>query len=143
MALLRLTHSRPEVPPEASVRETVRIMAEAQISAIAVREGTVLLGIFTERDLARRIVAKGRDPDLTPISQVMSTDLVTVTDATPVATAAATMRTRGVRHLVVIDAHGSYLGIVAQRHVLYELMSDLAGKVADLTGYFMTDGPGG
>jgi len=131
------------VTPDASVREAARVMAEAQIGAIAVKDGSALVGVFTERDLLKRVVAEGRDPDATPIRDVMTADVVTVLDSTTVANAAAAMRALRMRHLVIVDAAGQYLGILAQRHLLYELMNDLSMKVDDLTGYFMTDGPGG
>jgi CBS domain-containing protein len=143
MGLTRLTHTRPEVTPEASVLETARIMAEAEIGAIAVKAGAKIVGVFTERDLMKRVVAQGRDPAKTLIKDVMTTNLVTVRDSTPVFTAADAMRSRRVRHLVLLDEQGSYAGILAQRHVLYDLMNELSMKVEDLEGYVMADGPGG
>ena len=59
MGLLRLSHERPEVTPDVSVRETVRIMAESHIGAIAVRKGAAIVGVFSERDLMKRVVADG------------------------------------------------------------------------------------
>ena len=143
MGLMRLTHARPEVTPEASVLDTAQVMARTEIGAIAVRQGRKLAGIFTERDLLKRVVAQGRDPSTTPIKEVMTTNVATIPESTSVAEAAAIMRARRMRHLVIVDEDGDYLGILAQRHLLYELMSQLAVKVDDLEGYLMADGPGG
>jgi CBS domain-containing protein len=143
IGLLGLIHRRPEVAPDATVRETTHLMAHAQIGAIAVRQGATLVGLFTERDLLKRVVAAGRDPDTTLVRDVMTTDIVSVADLTSVADAAAVMRVHHMRHLVIVDEAGHYLGILAQRHLLYELMSELSMKVDDLTGYVMADGPGG
>ena len=143
MGLLRLTHDRPEITPEVSVRETVQLMADVQIGAIAVRQGAAIVGVFTERDLMKRVVAEGLDPDTTPVRDVMTTNIVTVYDSTPVASAAALMRAHRTRHLVVVDRSGNYLGMLAQRHLLYDLMTDLQVKVGDLTGYLMSDARGG
>ena len=143
MGLLRLTHVRPEVAPATSVRETVKLMSAAEIGAIAVKDGAKLVGIFTERDLMRRAVALDRDLDHTPIAEVMTHHLVTVRDTTPVAEAIGLMRTRRIRHLIIIDEDGAYLGMLAQRHLLYDLTSELALKVDDLTGYLLADAPGG
>lgn len=143
MGLLRLTHVRPGVQPEATVAETVQVMTEAEIGAIAVMEGKKIVGIFTERDLMRRVVAQRRDPGTTVIREVMTSALVTVLDTTSVAEASAIMRSYRMRHLVVVDDKGDYLGMLAQRHLLYDLMNDLALKVDDLSGYIMADGPGG
>jgi CBS domain-containing protein len=143
MGLLRLTHVRPEIKPDATVAETVRAMTEGEVGAIAVKDGKRIVGIFTERDLMKRVVAQGRDPTRTAIKDVMTSALVTVAESTTVANAAAIMRSHRMRHLVVVDANGDYLGMLAQRHLLYDLLNDLALKVDDLSGYLMADGPGG
>jgi CBS domain-containing protein len=143
MGLLRLSHVRPEVTAEVTVAEAVRVMSEAEIGAIAVKDGRKIVGIFTERDVMKRVVAKGRDPTTTPLRDVMTTRLVSVADSTTVANAAAVMRSHRLRHLIVVDANGDYLGLVAQRHLLYEMLGELTTKVGDLTAYLMVDGPGG
>jgi CBS domain-containing protein len=143
MGLLRLTHVRPEVTPETTVLATVKIMAEAEIGAIAVKDGRKIAGVFTERDLLKRVVAQGRDPATTLVKEVMTVDLETVLDATSVARAAARMRLRRIRHLVVLDETGDYAGMLAQRHLLYDLLGELELKVDDLAAYLMADGPGG
>jgi CBS domain-containing protein len=143
MGLARLTHVRPEVTSEAMVLETVRLMSEANIGAIAVKSDKKIVGVFTERDLMRRVVAAGRDPATTPVTEVMTSNVVAVADSAPVAKAAALMRSHRMRHVVIVDDNGDYVGMLAQRHVLYDLMNDLALKVQDLTGYLMADGPGG
>jgi CBS domain-containing protein len=143
MGLMRLTHLRPEVSAEASVLETVKTMAEAEIGAIAIKSGRKIVGIFTERDLMRRVVAQERDPARTLIREVMTTNIETVLDSSSVAKAVSLMRSRRIRHLVIVDANGDYMGMLAQRHLLYDLTSELELKVGDLAGYLMTDGPGG
>ena len=143
MGLLRLTHERPEIAPDASVKKAAQVMVEAQIGAIAIKQGTAIVGIFTERDLMKRVVAEGLDPDTTEVRDVMTTDIVTVFDSTPVASAVAAMRTHRLRHLIVVDRAGNYLGMLAQRHLLYDWLNDLEAKVGDLTGYIMADSPGG
>jgi CBS domain-containing protein len=143
MGLMRLTHVRPEVTPEATVADAVKVMAQAEIGAIAVKSGRKIAGVFTERDLLKRVVAAGRDPATTAVSEVMTRDVITVLDSTSVAKAAAAMRHHRMRHLVIVDAGGDYVGMLAQRHLLYDLMNDLAMKVDDLTAYVMVDGPGG
>ena len=143
MGLLRLSHARPEASPEMTVAEVVRVMTDAEVGAIAVMDDRKLVGIFTERDLMKRVVARRLDPSRTPITEVMTRSIVGVPDSTPVATAAAIMRSHRMRHLVIVDEAGDFMGMVAQRHLLYDLMGDLASKVDDLTGYLMADGPGG
>jgi CBS domain-containing protein len=143
MGLNRLSHERPEVTPDVSVRETARIMAESHIGAIAVRKGASIVGVFSERDLMKRVVAEGRDPAATRVGDVMNTDIVKVYDADSVETAASAMRSHHVRHAVIVDQAEHYLALLSERHLLYDVMNTLEAKVGDLTGYIMTDGPGG
>ncbi len=143
MGLNRLSHERPEVTPDVSVRETARIMAESHIGAIAVRKGASIVGVFSERDLMKRVVAEGRDPAATRVGDVMNTDIVKVYDADSVETAASAMRSHHVRHAVIVDRAEHYLALLSERHLLYDVMNALEAKVGDLTGYIMTDGPGG
>jgi CBS domain-containing protein len=143
MGLLRLTHPRPEVAPETRVVDAVRVMADAQVGAVAVTKGRKIVGIFSERDLMRRVVAEGRDLEATTIQEVMTRPVETVVDSTSVGEAAAIMRARHIRHLAIINGAGEFVGLVAQRHLLYDLMGELELKVDNLEGYLMADGPGG
>jgi CBS domain-containing protein len=143
MGLLRLTHQRPEVTPDDRVSDAVRVMAKAEVGAIAVTTGRRIVGIFTERDVMRRVVAEGRDPATTTIKEVMTRPVETVVDSTSVGEAAAIMRARHIRHLAIVNGAGDFVGLVAQRHLLYDLMSELELKVDNLEGYLMADGPGG
>ena len=143
MGLLRLSHERPEVTPDISVRETARIMAESQIGAIAVRKGNKIVGVVSERDLVKRVVAEGRDPATTRVGDVMSAEVVNVLDSASVESAASAMRSHHVRHAVIVDRADNYLALLSERHLLYDVMSALEAKVGDLTGYIMSDGPGG
>ena len=126
-----------------SVLETVRVMVEQNIGAVPVLHNGKLVGIFSERDLMKRVVAEGRDPVTTRVGDVMNTNIVKVYDADSVESAASAMRSQHVRHAVIVDQAGNYLALLSERHLLYELMNALEAKVGDLTGYIMTDGPGG
>jgi CBS domain-containing protein len=143
MGLLRLSHERPEVTPDVSVRETARIMAESHIGAIAVRKGGAIVGIVSERDLVKLVAAEGRDPATTRVAEVMNPDIVKVLDSTSVESAATAMRTHRVRHAVIVDRADNYLALLSERHLLYDVMTALEAKVGDLTGYIMSDSPGG
>jgi CBS domain-containing protein len=143
MGLLRLTHRRPELTPDDRVIDAVQVMTSAGVGAAAVTVGRKIIGIFTERDVMRRVVAEGRDLHTTTIKEVMTRPVETVVDSTSVGEAAAIMRDRHIRHLAIINGSGDFVGLVAQRHILYDLMSELELKVDNLEGYLMADGPGG
>jgi CBS domain-containing protein len=145
MGLLRLAEAQEtlEVSPDVSVMEAVRRMATAKVGAIAVTTAGRIRGVFTERDLMKRVVFAQRDPGDTLIGQVMSSPVETVSDSTSVAEAAAIMHSRHIRHLAIVASDGQFLGLVAQRYLLYDLLSDLEVKVDSLEGFIMADGPGG
>lgn len=143
MGLLLLSHERPEVTPDVSVRETARIMAESHIGAIAVRKGGAIVGVVSERDLVKCVIAEGRDPATTRVAEVMNADVVKVLDSTSVESAASAMRVRHVRHAVIVDGADNYLALLSERHLLYDVTTGLEAKVGDLTGYLMSDSPGG
>lgn len=143
MGLLRLAQETPEVSPETSVMDAVRMMHERSIGALVVTAGRKILGVFTERDLMRRIVFARRDPQTTAIREVMTSPVRTVTDSTPIEKAASVMRQYHIRHLALVDSNGDLLGMIAQRHILYDLLDDLERKVDGLESFIMADGPGG
>jgi CBS domain-containing protein len=145
MGLLRLAEAQKavEVSPDVSVMEAVRRMAAAKVGAIAITADQHIVGVFTERDLMKRVVFAERDPRETGIAEVMTSPVETVSDSTSVAEAAAIMHARHIRHLAIVDARGRFLGLVAQRYLLYDLLSDLEVKVDSLEGFIMADGPGG
>lgn len=148
--LAELIEPTPEVDAQASVLQATRAMAERQFGLVAVTSGRRVVGIFTERDLTRRVIAEERDPATTPIGSVMSDAVQSVTVTTPVSVAIQIMRSHAIRHLAVLGHDGELLGTVALRYLLYRLMDDAEKKIRnleckadDLERYIMTDGPGG
>ena len=91
------------VQPDQTVSEAADYMVECNVGAVPVLDGTQLVGIFSERDLMRRVVTEGRNPQSTYIAEVMSTDLRTVTPSTGSEEAMCLMQTYGIRHLPVCD----------------------------------------
>ena len=106
------------VRPEESVRDAARKMVARNIAAALVTgaDGR-LLGIFTERDMLRRVVAGGLDPDQTPVTKVMTAKPHTVALDSSVLEAMRTMQERHVRHLPV-TADGRAVGVVSIRDFL-------------------------
>ncbi len=97
----------------ATVRRAVRSMIEEGVGSLVVvdRRG-VLIGIFTERDVLRRVVDIGRDPETTEVASVMRRDLVVVEPSTTVGEAMALMTEHRTRHLPVLDG-GELVGLVS------------------------------
>jgi CBS domain-containing protein len=109
------------VPPTATVLEAAQRMNERGIGGVIVLANNVLAGIFTERDVLRRVVVPGRPPRGTTVAEVMTTPVTTCSAATPIETCAELMTGRRIRHLPVMD-DGVLGGVVTIGDVLaYQL----------------------
>ena len=84
-----------------TVASVVRRMAEIRVGAILVLEGEQLRGVFSERDLMRRVVLERLDPELTPVKDVMSTDIATIDEMASLEDAMEAMHAHNCRHLPV------------------------------------------
>jgi CBS domain-containing protein len=113
--------------PGDSLEQAARKMWQQQTGSLLVLEGNELLGIVTERDVLKA-VATGMALD-TPISDVMSKDLITVAPGTSLREAAGIMTEKWIRHLPVLDG-GKLVGIVSQR----DLSGVLAGALNEPEG---------
>ncbi|MEO3427247.1 CBS domain-containing protein [Pelagibius sp. CAU 1746] len=128
------------LPGSTTVRDAVRNMAERHIGAALVGSGGRLEGIFTERDLLIRVVARGLDPDSTPLSAVMTANPDTVGPDDLASLALERMRSSGYRHVPVVE-DGEVVGIVSLRDLYAaakrELEEDLQQREAFIfdTGY--------
>jgi CBS domain-containing protein len=91
------------VSPTNTVLDAAHIMNEAAIGGVIVTLDGRLVGIFTERDIMRRVVAAGRDPATTPISEVMTGECLTIDAEMKVAECRAMMSARRIRHLPVMS----------------------------------------
>ncbi len=104
-------------PPETSVSCAARLMADRNVGAVVVAENDHLLGIFTERDVVFRVVAKGRDPDTTPLREVMTTSPKTLGADKSYGHALVMMQENGFRHVPVIE-NDRVIGVITARNAL-------------------------
>ncbi len=84
-----------------TVASVVRRMAERRVGAILVLEGEQLRGVFSERDLMKRVVLEKLDPERTPVKDVMSTDIATIDETASLEEAMEVMNAHNCRHLPV------------------------------------------
>jgi CBS domain-containing protein len=101
------------IGPGASVLDAALLMNEHKIGSLVVLEAGRLVGIFTERDILRRVVPSRRDPATTPVREVMTTEVVCGRTDTTLDEARGVMMTRRIRHLPVVDEEGQLLGLVS------------------------------
>jgi len=109
-----------------TVMEAAKFMVEKGIGAVAVLNGDRLVGIFSERDLMKRVVAKGLDPQQVKIEQVMTSNLVTAHPNETYEACLAKMQSHSIRHLV-IAAGDRLVGVISLRDLL---MIDIKEKSA-------------
>ncbi len=111
------------VTPGATVRDALQLMADKEIGAVVVMQDCHLLGIFSERDYARRLVLRGRSSTDTLVTEVMTEKVLYVGLGHTAAQCMAIMTEKRIRHLPVID-EGCVIGIVsigdAVRHTIEE-----------------------
>jgi len=128
------------LPASTTVRAAVRNMAARHIGAVLVGQDGKLQGIFTERDLLTRVVARDRDPGSTALGDVMTANPDTVGPNDLASLALERMRTSGYRHVPVVE-NGAVVGIVSLRDLYAaakrELEEDLQQREAFIfdTGY--------
>lgn len=101
-----------------SVREAARLMKRERVSTVLIAESGKLLGIFTEQDALRRVLAEGRDPDATTLAEVMTPDPITVQADRPLNFAMHMMYEGGFRHMPVIEDDGRVAGVVSSHDAL-------------------------
>src|SRR3954466_7388519 len=97
---------------DASVRDAVDLMRRHRVGCVLVCQGARLLGIFTERDLLRRVLAPGLSLS-TPLRDCMTTEPVVVHRTEPVRAAVRRMEEGGYRHLPVVDGSGRPVGVLS------------------------------
>jgi CBS domain-containing protein len=117
-----------------TVLETVCAMVERNIGAVPVIHNGKLVGIFSERDLMRRLVAEGRDPKSTCMAEVMTDDPMTISTSENLGNCMALMRRHGFRHLPVCQ-DGRLVGIVSLRDILLHDLNEKDDEVRMMRAY--------
>jgi len=116
------------------VFDVASLMVQHNIGAVPVLQDGQLAGIFTERDLMSRVVAAGKDPARTPVSQVMTEDPLTVAPNDPLETCMTLMKRHGFRHVPVCS--GRVLkGIVSLRDILLHDLDEKDDEVRMMRAY--------
>ncbi|ARU15373.1 DUF294 nucleotidyltransferase-like domain-containing protein [Croceicoccus marinus] len=119
-------HRRRQVvtaTPETPISEVARIMAERDVSTLPVTNGQRLVGIVTDKDLRRRVLAPQLDTRR-PVRDIMTADPVTAPEDTPVLTALVMMAERQIHHLPVTDRDGALVSVISSNDILARLGSN-------------------
>ena len=100
------------LPPQATVLEAAQLMNDRHIGSVLVTEGNQLVGIFTERDVLRRVVADQRDPATTTVADVMTSPVACAAPHTTLDEIRTVMRDKRIRHVPVVNG-GAVLGMIS------------------------------
>ncbi len=122
------------VPPETTVLEGLKLMAEKGTGSLVIAEGEKVLGIFTERDYARKVGLDGRTPGEVRVSEVMTGSLITVRPEQSVRECMVLMTDNHIRHLPVMEG-GRLVGIISIGDVVKDLIEELEFMVNQLRNY--------
>jgi CBS domain-containing protein len=138
MTTIRQILSRkPEVfsvDPDATVFDALRQMEEKNVGALLVMKGGRLLGIFSERDYARRMVLHGRGSKDTAVREVMTSDVFVIRPDVTSGECMVHMTDRHVRHLPVVEG-GQVVGVISIGDVVRAVIEDLRFTINQLESY--------
>lgn len=122
-----------------TVLKALEIMAEANISAVMVTENDKVVGIFTERDYSRKGELKGLSAKSTPVRDLMTEQMITVTPETSIDQCMGLMQQYRIRHLPVIE-NETMVGMVSMRDVVATILSDRESTIKGLENYILGSG---
>lgn len=131
---LKADHRVYSVAPDASVFDALKLMAEKNIGALLVMEGSTIVGIITERDYARKIVLLGRASPQTQVREIMSPDVMFVGPDHTTKQCMALMTQNRLRHLPVID-DGKLLGLISIGDLVKDIISEQQFIIEQLERY--------
>jgi len=122
------------VSSETSVLDALKLMTEKNISALLIMQNEQLLGIFTERDYARKIILQGKASKDTQISEVMTANPITVTTTDTIDLCMQIMTDKHIRHLPVV-AENKTIGMVSIGDLVKFIIADQKQTISQLESY--------
>lgn len=122
------------VAPDVMVFDALHRLAEHGVGALLVMEGERLVGIFSERDYTRKVALQGRNSRETPVSAIMTAQVIAVPPSTGTRDCMALMRQHRFRHLPVVE-RGRVLGMISIRDLMDDMIHDHEMTIAQLESY--------
>ena len=117
-------HPLAVVAPKDTVFHALKIMADHAIGAVLVMDGEKLVGIFSERDYARKVILAGKASKETPVAEIMTDKVMYVTPDNTIKECMALMTDRHFRHLPVLDSQEHVVGIVSIGDLVKETINE-------------------
>ncbi|BCX19192.1 MAG: histidine kinase [Geminicoccaceae bacterium] len=127
-------HTVWTVGPDQTVLEAIRILADKDIGALVVVEGERPVGIFSERDYVRKVFIKGKTSPTTLVREVMSAPIISVGLNATVEQCMATMSSRRIRHLPVVE-NGRLVGMLSMSDLVDNIIREQHQLIEQLESY--------
>ena len=127
-------HEVWSVTPDHPVYDALKLMADKNIGALLVMEGDQLIGIFSERDYARKVILKGKASKSIPVKEIMSTEVVYVRPEQTIADWMALMPDRRIRHLPVLEGK-QLVGMISIGDVVGSIIFEQGFEIKQLETY--------
>ena len=127
-------HNVWSVSPETSVFDALQEMSDKDTGALLVVEDARLVGIFSERDYARKLILKGRFSKDTAVSELMTQDVLYMEPNNTIEDCMVLMTSKRIRHLPVLD-NGQLVGIVTIGDIVKQIISEQESTIAQLEKY--------
>lgn len=129
MSLMEIAHVPPIVVDiSATVSEAIRIMVDNNVGAVAVVTEDKVRGIFSERDVMKKVIYHNLPPTTTPVAEVMTKEVELIGPGTSPAEALHLMLEKRFRHLPIVDGEGRVLGVLSIRDLFQKLVEELQGR---------------
>lgn len=122
------------IAPDATVYDALSIMAEMEVGALVVMDGDRLAGIISERDYARSVILRGKSSKTTPVSEIMTSKVLTISFETTVEECMSLMTNQRVRHLPVVD-DGKVVGLLSIGDIVKETIEHQKFLISQLEKY--------
>jgi CBS domain-containing protein len=123
--------------PQDSVFDALKRLADHNVGAMVVMDGNQLVGIFSERDYTRKIALAGRSSKDTPVKDIMTANVLTVSPQTSTNDCMVLMSQKKIRHLPVVDS-GKVLGMISIRDIMDDIIKDHEQTISQLQSYIVS-----
>ena len=124
------------VSPQSTVRQALELMADKNIGALLVLEENQLVGMFSERDYARKVVLKGKSSVDTPVRDIMTTEVICIKVSQTFTECMQTMTDHHTRHLPVMDGQ-NVIGLISIGDVVKEILEEQTRTIEQLKSYIV------
>ena len=125
------------VRPDDSVFAALQLLAQGEVGALVVMDGSRLVGVISERDYTRKIALQSRNSKETKVSEIMTSNVMTVAPQTGTRACMALMSEKKFRHLPVVD-QGTVLGMISIRDIMDDIIATHEQTIAQLETYIQS-----